>query len=261
MTLTLCGAAVACVRAIRSVSASNVCERASSDPGAAGERGQRAPHRRTSRRFAPADRGRDQQPPAASGEPGAGGQPPPIRRSADVGCHRFPAARAASRRLTSTAPSNARTRGSDGQTSRMTDVSAIPGMRELWARTLGDERVVVAIIDGHVDASHPAFAGASFERAKGAWPEETYTGPMARHGTQIASVIFGQHAGPITGVAPATRGLSAPGFSDSRKRNSQLEMARAIETAVECGAHVINISGGELTPAGEATQLLEGAAR
>ena len=143
----------------------------------------------------------------------------------------------------------------------MTDVAAIPGLQELWARTLGDARICVAIVDGSIDVSHPAFAGASLERADSAWPAEPHTGPLARHGTQIASVIFGQHAGPVAGVAPSSHGISAPGFSDARRINSQLEMARAIETAVEAGAHVINVSGGELTPTGEATDLLERAVR
>jgi cyanobactin maturation PatA/PatG family protease len=143
----------------------------------------------------------------------------------------------------------------------MCDVATIPGLRELWAQTLGDERICVAVVDGPIDASHPAFAGAHVERARGAWPEEGCDGPMARHGTQVASVLFGQHEGPVPGVAPACQGISAPGFSDRRRRNSQLEMARAIETAVECGAHVINISGGELSQSGEADGLLERAVR
>jgi cyanobactin maturation PatA/PatG family protease len=143
----------------------------------------------------------------------------------------------------------------------VTEIAAIPGLRELWARTRGDAEICVAIIDGPIDMSHRAFAGANLERARGAWPEEPIDGPLGRHGTQVASVIFGQHGGPVTGVAPECRGISAPGFSDRRRRNSQLELARAIETAVECGAHIINISGGELTPGGEAGGLLERAVR
>ena len=143
----------------------------------------------------------------------------------------------------------------------MCDVATIPGLAELWAQTRGDERVVVAVIDGPIDLGHPAFEGARVRRATGAWPEEGFGGRLARHGTAVASVIFGQPGSPVRGIAPACSGISSPGFSDRRARQSQLEMARAIESAVESGAHVINISGGQLTGSGEAYDQLDRAVR
>jgi cyanobactin maturation PatA/PatG family protease len=143
----------------------------------------------------------------------------------------------------------------------MCDLAQIPGLRDLWTQTRGDRHIRVAVVDGPIDTSHPAFDGADLERAPGAWPDEGFEGPLARHGTQVASVLFGQHDGPVPGVAPGCRGISTPGFSDRRRRNSQLEMARAIETAVESGAHVINVSGGELSRSGEACDLLDRAVR
>ena len=51
-----------------------------------------------------------------------------------------------------------------------------------------------------------------------------------------------------------------PVFSDSRRGTlSQLDLARAINQAVEAGAHVINISGGELSQSGEADPILASA--
>lgn len=143
----------------------------------------------------------------------------------------------------------------------MCDVATIPGLAELWARTRGDERVVVAVIDGPIDLGHAAFAGARVQRAAGGWPEEGFGGPLARHGTAVASVIFGQPGGPVPGIAPGCSGISSPGFSDRRTRQSQLEMARAIEAAVESSAHIINISGGQLTDSGEAYDQLDRAVR
>jgi cyanobactin maturation PatA/PatG family protease len=113
----------------------------------------------------------------------------------------------------------------------------------------------VAVVDGPVDTTHPAFAGAELSRLAGGWPDEGVAGSVARHGTQVASVIFGQPGGPVLGVAPGCRGLSLPVFSD-RRRTSQLELARAVELAVEAGADVINISGGQLSPSGEAEDFL-----
>ncbi len=35
----------------------------------------------------------------------------------------------------------------------------IPGLPELWSETLGDPRVVVAVLDGPVNRGHPSLAG------------------------------------------------------------------------------------------------------
>ena len=90
-------------------------------------------------------------------------------------------------------------------------------------------------------------------------------GPASHHGTHIASVIFGQHDGSIKGIAPQCRGLIVPVFKDGGNGSiapcSQIDLARAISQAVQAGAHIINISGGELTPSGEAQPLLAEAVR
>ncbi len=53
-----------------------------------------------------------------------------------------------------------------------------------------------------------------------------------------------------------------PVFSDNRRGSlSQIDLARAINQAVEAGAHVINISGGELSQSGKADPILENAVR
>ncbi|QWF82431.1 hypothetical protein HUW46_05868 [Amycolatopsis sp. CA-230715] len=143
----------------------------------------------------------------------------------------------------------------------MCEVPGIPGLAELWRRTLGDEDVCVAVVDGPVDLGHPAFDGAALTRLAGIWPEEGLDSDKAVHGTHVASVLFGQHGGPVTGVAPRCRGLSVPAFSQRKGRTSQLELARGVELAVEAGAHVVNISGGQLSPSGEADRTLADAVR
>jgi hypothetical protein len=85
-----------------------------------------------------------------------------------------------------------------------------------------------------------------------------------RHGTLVASVIFGQPGSPIEGVAPACNGLVLPVFRDGSNGVapcSQIELAHAILSALEYGAHVINISGGQLEPSGSPHPLLSGAIR
>lgn len=144
----------------------------------------------------------------------------------------------------------------------VTDISALPGLDKLWSETKGDSKICVAILDGPVDQSHPCFEGANLTRLPTTISETASTGLMSSHGTHITSVIFGQDGSDVLGIAPGCRGLIVPVFSDSRRGSlSQIDLARAINQAVEAGAHVINISGGELSQSGKADPILENAVR
>lgn len=132
---------------------------------------------------------------------------------------------------------------------------SIPGLAALWSRTLGEARIRVAVVDGAVDTGHPAFAGASLTCVAGVWPRGDLGDARAVHGTMVASVLFGQHDGPVQGIAPGCTGISVPVFCGPAGV-SQVELARALECAVAAGAHVINVSGGRLSPSGEAGNLL-----
>jgi cyanobactin maturation PatA/PatG family protease len=141
----------------------------------------------------------------------------------------------------------------------------IPGLRELWGETLGDPRISIAILDGPVDLSHKSFAAADLIRVETLVSAELSRGQAVTHGTHIASVILGQHGGPIQGIAPQCRGLVLPVFRDGDAGSiapcSQIDLARAIYQAVQAGAFIINISGGELTPSGTAHPLLADAVK
>ena len=127
---------------------------------------------------------------------------------------------------------------------------------------LGDPRICVAVLDGPVDLSHPCFAGADVRRLDTLVQDPAGQGPMSVHGTHVTSLIFGQPGSPVIGIAPRCRGLIAPVFRDFDERPlSQLDLARAIEQAVQEGAHVINISGGQQAPEGQAEGMLERALR
>lgn len=142
---------------------------------------------------------------------------------------------------------------------------AIPGMRALWAETQGDPAVCVAILDGPVDLSHPALAGADISEVQSLIPHVVDGGPASQHGTQVASIIFGRHGGPVPGIAPGCRGLVIPIFTDGADGAivpcSQVDLARAINQAVEHGARIINISGGQFSFSGTAHPILADAVR
>ena len=148
------------------------------------------------------------------------------------------------------------------QTDITTNIATLPGLDRLWSKAKGNPEICVAILDGPVDQTHPCFQDANLERVPTLISETASAGLMSGHGTHITSVIFGQHGSPISGIAPGCRGLIIPVFSDDRRRKlSQIDLARAINQAVEAGAHIINISGGELSQSGEADPILANAVR
>ena len=134
----------------------------------------------------------------------------------------------------------------------------IPGLKKLWTETRGDPKICVAVLDGIVDQNHLCFDGADLNRLPSLVSgEASENGSMSTHGTHVASIIFGQHDSPVTGIAPQCRGLIIPVFADESLRLSQLDLSRAIEQAVNHGANIINVSAGQLTDAGEAEKWLE----
>ncbi len=136
----------------------------------------------------------------------------------------------------------------------------LSGIRGLWAETLGDPAVCIAVLDGPVDLSHPSLKGANLTSGETLVPGATDLGPACRHGTHVASVIFGRHGGPVPGVVPRCRGVVLPIFQSLGEQSfqacSQLDLARVITQAVQQGAHVVNISGGQFSPSGTAHPLL-----
>src|SRR6266852_1049976 len=138
-------------------------------------------------------------------------------------------------------------------------------LEEIWGDTHGDPRVCVAVLDGPVDLSHRSLRHAALTQVDIPLFTNPTGGIASQHGTHIASIIFGQHDGPVRGIAPSCRGLLLPIFKDNDSSElpacSQADLAWAINRAVEAGAHIINISAGEFPRHGAADPLLEKAIR
>lgn len=153
----------------------------------------------------------------------------------------------------------------------ITDITKMSGIANLWSETLGDPRICIAILDGPVDDTHPSLVNANLTHVETAVTNVIDRSQSLLHGTHVTSIIFGQHNEIVRGVAPACCGLIVPifhdqvGDSDSGSAPiatcSQVDLAKAIFQSVEHGAHIINISGGQLTPFGEAHPLLANAVR
>jgi hypothetical protein len=135
-------------------------------------------------------------------------------------------------------------------------------LEKLWTKTSGSPQICVAVLDGPIDFKHPCFLGAGLTHLPTLVTGEVNpNGGMSLHGTHVASIIFGQLGSPVRGIAPQCKGLSIPVFADEGRQLSQLDLARAIEQAVNAGAQIINISGGQLTDEGEAEGWLRRAAQ
>ncbi len=147
----------------------------------------------------------------------------------------------------------------------VSQIKTLTELKSLQQKSLGDSGICIAVLDGPVDESHPCFAGANLTRL----PTLVYgigdQGSASQHGTHVTSIIFGQQGSSIQGIAPGCRGLILPIFSDGKGDRSapcsQIDLARAITQAVEAGANIINISGGQLTASPESDQLLANAVR
>ena len=136
----------------------------------------------------------------------------------------------------------------------------LPELHALWNETVGDHSVCVAVLDGPVDLTHECFSGSRLTSVPTLAIMGAESGAALAHGTHVASVIFGQHKGPVKGISPACRGLIIPIFGEFSDGEpvpcSQLDLARAINLAVQSGADVVNISGGQYSPTGTAHPIL-----
>lgn len=106
----------------------------------------------------------------------------------------------------------------------------------------------MAILDGRVDLEHACFAGARLREAPLA--EMPTDVEVSVHGTHIAGILMAQPASgdDLVGLVPDCDAISIPIYwSLDGASCPQERLARAIEQALDLGARVINLSGGELT--------------
>ncbi len=85
------------------------------------------------------------------------------------------------------------------------DISAeltarLPGLARLWSLTKGRPEVVIAVLDGPVDAA--AVPHASLEPSG-----------VLEHGTHVCSIIAGSGDAVVPGIAPGCTVASIPIFS------------------------------------------------
>ncbi len=123
-------------------------------------------------------------------------------------------------------------------------------IRQAHLTTRG-EGVVVAVVDGGVDASHPELAGQVLPGngfGIDAAPDGSRDDDSYGHGTSMAGIIAARESSPpdpIVGIAPAAKILPVSTGAEA----DTSEVARAVQWAADHGADVINLSLGSPGPA------------
>ncbi|WP_421726264.1 PatA/PatG family cyanobactin maturation protease [Bauldia sp.] len=145
------------------------------------------------------------------------------------------------------------------------NINRIKGLEALQADCGDASEITIAVLDGPVDVGHAAFEGAQMSIVAAGVRAADTAAPSRTHGTHVASILFGQPSGPVTGIAPTCRGVLVPIFSDTADGDirpcSEVDLARALEAALEAGAQVINVSAGRLSHNGTASPHLQDAVR
>ncbi|MGD2109805.1 MAG: S8 family serine peptidase [Phycisphaerae bacterium] len=129
----------------------------------------------------------------------------------------------------------------DPMYTRQTHLTRI-GADLAWDTTVGDENVIVAVVDTGVDVDHPDLS----ERILDGWNAHTGGSDYADvhgHGTQVAGVVAAT-SGNGVGVSGVTWGcpILAVRVSDLEGRASARHIAAGILWAANHGAKVINVS-------------------
>ncbi|MFI0425069.1 S8 family serine peptidase [Spongiactinospora sp. 9N601] len=135
---------------------------------------------------------------------------------------------------------------------------AVPGITAVHRHTLGDPGVVIGVVDGPPDLSHPCLAGAHVETRLPWWlPPTPPNDRMREHGTFTASVLTGQPGTVLPGLAPRCRAVFLPVPADEDQPPDPLSAARAIEELTEAGAAVIQYTLAHHTASDDAHPLLK----
>ena len=140
----------------------------------------------------------------------------------------------------------------------------IAGLEDLLKFGKGNSNIKIAVLDGSVDLKHPCFntSGGNLVAYETDQIQPSDTKGLAlKHGTAVCSLIFGKPNSSVEGVAPGCSGIIIPIYSEDANgvfsSASQVELARAIEMAIQKGANIINVSGGQFSNTGHPDVFLK----
>ena len=138
------------------------------------------------------------------------------------------------------------------------------GVYDAWEETMGDENVVVAIIDDGFDLSHPELKG-KVCKPYNAVLHNRNVFPSVLHGTHVAATAIGRadNGAGVSGIAPNCTFMPIQ-IGDKNGRMAYSSIIDGILYAITENASVINLSfgmeflpGTELLPIGMQRQIIE----
>jgi subtilisin family serine protease len=126
----------------------------------------------------------------------------------------------------------------------------------LMERTSGNSEVVIGLIDGPIQMSHPDLAHAVIREIPGELSGacSRATSAACMHGTFVAGMLCARRESAAPAICPACTLLLRPIFAESTSENKSMpsatpkELAAAIIDCVDGGARVINLSAALARP-------------
>lgn len=117
------------------------------------------------------------------------------------------------------------------------------GIQNAWDETMGSEDVIVAVIDGGFDLSHPEFAGKIVDPYNAVYHNSKVT--EDDHGTHVASTAIGRadNGTGVSGIAPGCRFMPIQ-VGDVHGNMTMSAIIDGILYAISKGADVVNLSLG-----------------
>jgi subtilisin family serine protease len=137
----------------------------------------------------------------------------------------------------------------------------------LMERTCGKSEIVIGLIDGPIQVSHPDLAHAVIREIPGELSGTCSRAESAAcmHGTFVAGMLCARRESTAPGICPACTLLLRPIFAESTSENRSMpsatpkELAAAIIDCVDGGARVINLSAALAQPSGNSEWELKDA--
>lgn len=124
------------------------------------------------------------------------------------------------------------------------------GIEDAWDDTMGSSDVVVAVIDGCFDLSHPELAGQVIDYYNAVnHDSHVFCLDGDGHGTHVAATVVGKadNASGVCGIAPDCR-LMVIQVADANGNMTMSSLIDAVLYAIIKGADVVNISMGMDVP-------------
>lgn len=116
---------------------------------------------------------------------------------------------------------------------------------DAWEKTMGDDDIIVAVIDDGFDLSHPEFDGKVTSPYNAVTQNRTVTPSPSGHGTHVAATAVGNadNGSGLSGIAPKCK-LMPIQVGDSYGRMSSSAVIDGVLYAINSGADVVNMSLG-----------------